>query len=144
VDDEARPRANTSGFSQADRRLEEVRIEPQAPAPIPLRPRRPDGPDRGRRGQTRRRTVLSGLIVSGQTTIPCTLRDLSVGGARLQLQSDQPLPKAITLVDRTNGIAHAAAIAWRSGRDLGVRFQRSIDLKTATDGEAANLRKYLR
>jgi hypothetical protein len=144
VEDAGPARPAAEPFKMPDRRLEEVRIEPQAPRPVPLAPKAPEGVDRGRRRQPRRRTVLRGLIVSGETTVPCVMRDLSTTGARLHLQSDTPLPRSITLVDRSNAIAHIGAIAWRDGREVGVRFERSIDLNSETAPEAAALRTYLR
>lgn len=108
---------------------------PIAPLSVPTPSVPPAPPRANRRRSPRRRTVLAGIIVTDSGgSIACTIRDLGVTGAQVQIADRLPPSGEITLIDRTNGIAHQARVAWRSGNNLGLRFARSVDLRNpATD-----------
>ena len=82
-------------------------------------------------------TIAALVFISGQgTPWPCTVRDLSQGGARLELDRVKPprvseqLPDEFTLYfcpDRTDV---ECKIAWRDGRHFGVQFLGDIRAST--------------
>ena len=78
-----------------------------------------------------RRTVLRrGVVVHGPTgrSIPCTIIDLSLGGARLQLFAPDLPENELTLIDAELGRLHELRVAWRAGGFVGVAFKATVDL----------------
>lgn len=77
--------------------------------------------------------VRQGIIVhdlSGRT-FRCTIVDVSLGGARLQLIAPDLPPGDLTLLDRYAGVSHTLRIAWRAGPFLGAAFTSSAELPRA-------------
>jgi hypothetical protein len=150
----ARPPPATSPLSPVPshlpaRPLPAARRDPQAPqhvfggaaeptaSPPPSRPE----PAKNLRTRPRRRSVLAGALVSRDlSAIPCTIRDLSVGGARVSPGGILAVGSPIVLVDRSNGIGHLASVVWRTDEDLGLRFSASINLAAPAVSEAAAIR----
>ncbi len=78
------------------------------------------------RAAARQQTLRTGIIEfatsRGSTvTIPCTIRDVSATGARLQLNSSLWIPKQITLIF-SGGLRKDCKVAWRKGRLIGAAF----------------------
>jgi hypothetical protein len=74
-----------------------------------------------------RRTVNQPVLMMGDggTMIaPCTMVDVSAGGARLKLDAEIPVPNEFNLMlSKFNaGVMRRCLIAWRDERQLGVRF----------------------
>jgi hypothetical protein len=53
--------------------------------------------------------------------VPCTIRDVSGSGARLQLNSSLRIADAFTLIFQ-GGLRKACRLAWRKGRLIGGAF----------------------
>ncbi len=75
-----------------------------------------------RRATSRVRMLKSGKILLGKATVPCTVRNLSDGGACLQVQSTYGLPSAFDFaVD--DKPPRACKVIWLDATTLRVRFQ---------------------
>jgi hypothetical protein len=75
-----------------------------------------------RRDSFRLRMLKSGKILLGKATVPCTVRNLSDGGARLQVQSTFGLPSAFELALDDNP-PRACKVIWLDATTLRVQFQ---------------------
>ena len=77
-----------------------------------------------RRSQERQKVFFAGLIVSldGSYTAPCMVRDLSPGGARLQLSGWLPIPQSFHLIVNGKNTVHEAVLAYVRGDEYRVRF----------------------
>ena len=75
------------------------------------------------RQSQRQRTLKGARIVfnDARSTIECTVRNLSAGGAQLRVQSVIGIPEAFEL-RLSDDTKHACAVAWRKASELGVRF----------------------
>jgi hypothetical protein len=78
------------------------------------------------RAAVRHRTLRTGIIefetrTRNIMTVPCTIRDVSATGARLELNSSLWFPKQFTLI-WGDGLRKASRVAWRRGRMSGVAF----------------------
>jgi hypothetical protein len=75
-----------------------------------------------RRASSRLRMLKSGKILLGKAAVPCTVRNLSDGGACLQVQSTYGLPSAFdfTLDDKP---PRACKVVWLDATTLRVEFQ---------------------
>jgi hypothetical protein len=65
------------------------------------------------------------MMGDGGTMIaPCTMVDVSAGGARLRLDAEVPVPNEFNLMlSKFNaGLMRRCLIAWRDERQMGVRF----------------------
>jgi hypothetical protein len=93
------------------------------------------GPER--RDRPRAVARLAGKLISADGFLhpDCTVLDLSVNGARVQISAiiRLPPPAALLLVDE--GLLFDAAIAWRRGNETGLVFTSRHDL---SDGEPAD------
>lgn len=56
--------------------------------------------------------------------IVCTIRDISVGGARVSVTSSQTIPLEALLMCKSLNILARAKIVWRKENELGLRFIR--------------------
>jgi len=79
--------------------------------------------------------LLGGKLVHGGAnfTIDCSVRDMTDQGARVRLAGDVPLPEQVWLIVVNTGKAHEADVAWRTDREVGLRFLNEVDL-TQTHG----------
>jgi hypothetical protein len=75
------------------------------------------------RKQERHRTLKAGKIVFNHKTcvVDCTVRNLSEGGACLQVQTVVGIPETFELV--LDGIDRPCSIKWRTVNRIGVSFQ---------------------
>ncbi|WP_291000281.1 PilZ domain-containing protein [Hyphomicrobium sp.] len=75
------------------------------------------------RRQPRMRVQRPGTIAfGGSGTMPCAIRDVSTGGARLEVASPSWVINAFDLRDVMTGIARKAVVVWREDCKMGVRF----------------------
>lgn len=72
----------------------------------------------------RRRVLKSAKIVfaDGAMVVDCVIRNLSVGGARLEVPTTMAIPHNFTLLDTHTGRRYNATLAWRRGERMGVEF----------------------
>ena len=75
-----------------------------------------------RRDSFRLRMLKSGKILLGKASVPCTVRNLSDSGARLQVQSTFGLPSAFDLAF-DDSPPRACKVIWLDATTLRVQFQ---------------------
>jgi hypothetical protein len=75
-----------------------------------------------RRETARLRMLKSGKILLGKASVPCTVRNISDGGACLQVQSTYGLPSAFefTLDDKPS---RPCKVVWLDATTVRVEFQ---------------------
>jgi hypothetical protein len=78
-----------------------------------------------RRKVQRHRTLKGGRIVfhDGHSSFSCTIRNLSEGGAKLQLESTMAVPPEFTLVFDDGSPSKRCVVRWRNPTSLGVEFR---------------------
>lgn len=72
-----------------------------------------------------RRRVLKGAVIAYQDrhcTLECTVRDISAGGARLEVRDAMQAPDAFLLVIELDGIEADCQVVRRTASVLAVRF----------------------
>ncbi|MBH5397510.1 helix-turn-helix transcriptional regulator [Bradyrhizobium sp. CNPSo 4010] len=79
------------------------------------------------RAAVRHHTLRTGIVEfdngSGSTvSVPCTIRDVSATGARLELNSSLWVAAHFTLIFRS-GLRKGCRVAWRKGRLIGSAFE---------------------
>jgi len=77
-----------------------------------------------KRGGTRSRMLKGGLIAfSGRhATMPCVVRDISDGGARLQVAQGTAVPDTFELIIELDGLEVQCLVVWRKAQEVGVGF----------------------
>ena len=77
------------------------------------------------RSVTRARALLKAQIRfnSGMSTMDCVIRDLSEGGARLQLSDSVAIPSTFELYIPKRDETRRAILHWRNSEEIGVGFQ---------------------
>ena len=75
-----------------------------------------------RRENSRLRLLKSGKILLGKASVPCTVRNPSEGGARLQVQSTFGLPSAFDLAYDDHP-PRACKVIWLDSTALRVQFE---------------------
>lgn len=70
----------------------------------------------------RRRVLRSGKIIygDGALVVDCVIRDVSVGGARLDVPVTIAIPHSFILVDVQAARRYAAKVMWRRAGQMGV------------------------
>jgi hypothetical protein len=78
-----------------------------------------------RRREQRIRTLEFGKIVFGRqlSSVDCIVRDLSAGGACLQVDSTDSLPQEFFLKIPVENLKRLCRIAWKAKDRVGVAFQ---------------------
>ena len=84
-------------------------------------------PNAERRAVERTPTALRGKVFPG--AVDCILSDYTRRGARLRFEGAAPSHARFVVVVWSSGLAFEADIRWRQGRELGVRFLSSRDLR---------------
>lgn len=79
------------------------------------------------RSVTRARAFLRAQIRfnNGMSTMDCLIRDLSEGGARLQISDSVALPSSFELYIPKRDETRRAILHWRNSEEIGVGFQGS-------------------
>jgi hypothetical protein len=77
-----------------------------------------------RRKTVRQRSYLGGQIAfNGRySTMDCTVRNISSGGARVAFPDTVVLPQDLDLAVRQKGLNARARVVWRSATEMGVSF----------------------
>jgi len=91
-------------------------------------------PSRADHRQTpRQRSYLGGKLVYGDYfSLDCVVRDITDGGAKLQLPQGQAVPDKVYLVDLKTAIAYDAHVVWRRYPLIGVAFDHQHGLAEAS------------
>lgn len=76
------------------------------------------------RGTARSRVLKSGTIAFGgrQSTLPCTVRDISATGARLRTENPLIVPDTFELLIDLDGLEADCKVIWRRNAEVGVKF----------------------
>ena len=76
-----------------------------------------------RRGQFRRTVIKGARIIfnDGMSTLNCRVRDMTAGGARLDLSTQQLLPHEFEL-QVSGSLSRRCGLCWARGNSIGVRF----------------------
>lgn len=85
-----------------------------------------------RRQAARQSTLVKAKIVygpQGSVSIPCTIRNISTGGALIEASEVSLLPVSFRLFDPSQDRAYDAKVVWRRGNQVGVSFEQTIGLK---------------
>ncbi|MDR3507130.1 MAG: PilZ domain-containing protein [Caulobacteraceae bacterium] len=98
-----------------------------------------------RRREPRLRTLLTGKLVFGphDMTADCTIRNLTAGGAKITTSLAAGLPPEFWLIVVRQNTAYRAAVAWRRGEELGLRFEGQHDLSEPSRDPALNVVRHV-
>ena len=79
------------------------------------------------RSATRARAFLKAQIRfnNGMSTMDCVIRDLSDGGARLQISDSVAIPNSFELHIPKRDETRRAVLHWRTAEEMGIGFQDS-------------------
>jgi hypothetical protein len=100
--------------------------------------------EENRRRAVRHATCVKTRICYGpqdSVTIPCTIRNISTGGALIEASEVSLLPLAFRLLDPRQGLAYDCKVVWRRGNQVGVAFAGKTDLKARPGLGARAMRK---
>lgn len=80
-----------------------------------------------KREHERRRVLKGGKIVfnGGRSAIDCTIKNLSAGGATLQVESPLGIPDTFELVVHQDNTIKSCRMAWKKENLIGVAFQKT-------------------
>lgn len=95
-----------------------------APQEQPAASAQPAAPRQERRASPRMHVLQRGIIIFNNrlSTVECTIRNLSQGGARLKLAAPILLPEQFQLMFLKTRVERNVEIVWRTDREIGVRF----------------------
>jgi PilZ domain len=74
------------------------------------------------RGTQRQNVIMAGTISFGGSGIDCLVRNISVGGATLEVESQIGIPSSFDLVINVERSNHHCHVVWRKARRIGVAF----------------------
>lgn len=97
-----------------------------------------------RRLNPRESTVIRGRVCYGrdyELWADCLIRDLSEGGAKLQVAALHPLPDSFVVLQVIEGVAMTARLKWRRGDLAGVACPARYDLRGIVPGDLVPVRK---
>jgi diguanylate cyclase (GGDEF)-like protein len=92
-------------------------------APLFIHPAAADKKE-DRRKHQRQRVLKRGRMAfnDGNSTIDCTIRDISAGGARLRVGSEVAVPAIFELVFLESTLRRKVARRWQTGVEIGVEY----------------------
>jgi hypothetical protein len=81
-------------------------------------------PDIGQRKHPRHKVLKEGKIVSSNlnSVVDVKIRDLSIGGAGVQMPVNTDLPDAFCLLVVSENMLYSAVAKWRKGEMMGIAF----------------------
>ena len=118
-----------------------ARLEPQVsgtPAVEPI-------PMFDRREHTRRHVLQRGKLAFGSIdfAIDCLIHDISMGGARVRVETGSTIPQRVILVHLRDRVAFEASVVWRKNDGtLGLKFEARHDLEEAKSPGLRSLRQH--
>jgi hypothetical protein len=75
-----------------------------------------------RRTYARHRVFKGGVLAFGSGSVECTVRNISPGGARVDLASPMRLPESFTLLIASEHLTRRCHPVWTQARHIGVAF----------------------
>lgn len=70
----------------------------------------------------RTRVLKTAMISFGGSAISCTVRNLTLSGAMLDVESPLGVPREFTLIIASDEVRHECRIVWVKEKRLGVSF----------------------
>jgi hypothetical protein len=91
-----------------------------------------------RREEPRLRSIIAGRLMfnNGNTSVDCTVRNLTRAGAKLTVSAAVTVPDLFDLFIPQKGVTRRAKTRWRRGEELGITF-----LGSGEDAAEAALRR---
>jgi len=74
------------------------------------------------RSTQRQNVIKAGTISFDGTEIDCLVRNMSAGGANLEVESQTGVPSSFDLLIETERSNHHCHVVWRKARRIGVAF----------------------
>ena len=74
------------------------------------------------RATTRLRTLKGAAIRFGTTSIDCVVRNISEGGAALEVGTPVGIPDRFALYFKPDMVKRDCLVTWRNAERIGVRF----------------------
>jgi hypothetical protein len=74
------------------------------------------------RSAQRHKVIKAGTISFDGSQIDCLVRNMSVGGANLEVESQIGIPSSFDLVINVEHSNHHCHVVWRKARRIGVAF----------------------
>jgi hypothetical protein len=74
------------------------------------------------RNHQRQRVLKAGLIAFNGSGIDCLIRNISAGGASLQVESQIGIPSSFDLVIGADKFNKSCRVCWRKENRIGVKF----------------------
>lgn len=75
-----------------------------------------------RRRTQRQRVLKAGTISFGGASIDCTIRNLTLLGASLNVASPVGIPDKFVLIVRSDDTTRQCIVVWRKEKQIGVAF----------------------
>ena len=75
-----------------------------------------------KRDTQRQNDMKAGTILFGGSGIDCLVRNISAGGANLEVESKIGIPSSFDLALEAEHSNHHCLVVWRKARRIGVRF----------------------
>jgi hypothetical protein len=75
-----------------------------------------------KRATPRQRVLKHGTLAFGGGSIDCMVRNISSGGARLDVVSPVGLPESFTLIIQTSQLMRRCHAVWHDDKRIGVAF----------------------
>lgn len=99
-------------------------------------------PEHDLRRSERVRTFLGGRIVfhDGAYSYECIVRDMSEGGARVDIPAARLIPRRFYFLTSKEEVAYESELVWRTRLMAGIKFCDSIQLATCKDPKLRYLR----
>lgn len=95
------------------------------------------------RRKARKPVLLTGIIASagGDSSLDCTIRDLSETGARIVPAKGAQCPDEFYLINVRDRVAYKAKLVRSEGLEAGIVFQKTLPLAAVTDPALGFLKK---
>lgn len=100
-------------------------------------------PEHELRRNARVRTLFAGRIVfhDGVYSCDCIVRELSEGGARVEIPASRLIPRRFYFLSSKEDVAYDCELIWRTRMMAGFRFRESIRLASCQDPKLRYLRQ---
>lgn len=100
-------------------------------------------PEDDLRRSERVRTFLAGRIVfhDGAYSYGCVVRDMSEGGARVEIPSARMLPRRFYFLTSREEVAYDAELVWRTRVMAGIKFRETLELRNCKDAKLRYLKQ---
>jgi hypothetical protein len=92
-------------------------------------------PEHDLRRSVRARTLFGGRIVfhDGVYSYDCIVRDMSEGGARLEIPEARMIPRRFYFLTTKAEVAYDSELVWRTRMMAGVKFRLAIQIASCND-----------